>query len=344
MAKSILVAYASGSGSTGEVAQAIADELRAPAVFVDVLAVDRVVSVESYDAVVVGSSIRAGRWLPEGFDFVDDLALELRNRPVAFFTTCLAMVHDTAANRRTVLAYMAPVLQIDPLIIPVGLGLFAGSLDPSRRLIFPAGVGPFGDYRDWQAIRAWARHIRPALLELPGAISDRPRDLAEAILGLKDMAGVELAAGESQTGRPQTSGSDANPPDWSLVRMKRFQSTNLRRANLIGAVMQDANLKDADLSEAILNGADLTGSNLTGANLTRADLNWANLSGTDCRGANFEQANLNWANLHGAQLDGVNFQGAHFNDHTRWPSGFSPGETGAVNISLATPGDRPIEG
>ena len=133
----ILVAYASGTGSTGEVAEAIAEVLRQGGADVDVRAVQDVQDVASYGAIVLGSSIRVGRWLPGAVEFLEDFRRELSSIPVAYFTTCLTMVEDTEDSRRIVLGYLEPVLALAPEIKPVGLGLFAGSFDPQQRLIMP---------------------------------------------------------------------------------------------------------------------------------------------------------------------------------------------------------------
>ena len=147
MSNKILIAYCSVTGSTGEVAKAIGEVLRAAEAVVQVLPVNEVSDLSGYDAVVVGSSIRAGKWLPEAFDFLDRYQAALSDIPVAYFTTCLTMVRDTEDSRRTVLGYMEPVLQRAPAVQPVGLGLFAGSLDPTRPQAMSI-AGPQGDYRN----------------------------------------------------------------------------------------------------------------------------------------------------------------------------------------------------
>ena len=65
MDKQILVAYASGSGSTREVAEAIAAEIEKAGLTTLVQNVSEVSSITAYSGVVIGSSIRIGRWLPE---------------------------------------------------------------------------------------------------------------------------------------------------------------------------------------------------------------------------------------------------------------------------------------
>ena len=57
MSKNVLVAYASKSGATAGIAEAIGAELRAHGHDVDVLDVNRVQDLARYDVVVLGSAI-----------------------------------------------------------------------------------------------------------------------------------------------------------------------------------------------------------------------------------------------------------------------------------------------
>jgi menaquinone-dependent protoporphyrinogen oxidase len=70
MTNRILVTYATRAGSTVEVAAAIGETLRGSGFSVDVKPVKEKPSVEGYQAVVVGSAIRLGSWLPEAVNFV----------------------------------------------------------------------------------------------------------------------------------------------------------------------------------------------------------------------------------------------------------------------------------
>ena len=60
-----LVAYASRFGSTGSVAKAIGDVLCGMGASVEVRLVENVKDLSPYQAVIVGSAIRRGNWLPE---------------------------------------------------------------------------------------------------------------------------------------------------------------------------------------------------------------------------------------------------------------------------------------
>lgn len=88
---------------------------------------------------------------------------------MAYFVVCLTMQEDTPEHRQEVSAYLDPVREKVPQIEPVDVGLFAGALDPGKlslpfRLIMRAMKAKPGDYRDWDAIRAWATALRPKLL------------------------------------------------------------------------------------------------------------------------------------------------------------------------------------
>ncbi len=329
----ILVAYASGSGSTREVAESIAAEIEKQGLATVVQNVSEVANVTSYGGIVIGSSIRIGRWLPEAVACLERIKAEVGEKPVAYFTTCLTMVDDTKENRETVLDYMEPLLlKIAPEIQPIGLGLFAGSLDPARQAIM-VGEGPQGDYRDWDVIRAWAQeigerfaqHLATDELVLEDAV------LSYTDLSYSDLTQVNLQGAELHASQLTEANMEATHLEWADLSKSQMQGANLFRANLIGSIMTDSNLEKANLAEAILNGAILQNANLSGANLTRADLNWVDFSQADLRRANLQQARLGWAKLTNARLDEADLTEARYNEHTIWPDGFSPEEAGCIN-------------
>jgi len=165
MAGRILVAYATAAGSTAEVAEAIGEELRSTGAQVDVHPAKEVKDVSPYGAVIVGSGIRAGQLLSDATKFVQKNRETLSQVPVAYFVVCLTMKDDTEENRSTVAAYLDPLRE---LVEPMEVGLFAGAVNPSSlpipaRMILKAMKISEGDHRDWEAIRACARALRPKL-------------------------------------------------------------------------------------------------------------------------------------------------------------------------------------
>ena len=165
--RKVLVAFASKAGSTGEVAEAISQVLNAKGMTVDVRQIKHVKDVSGYQAFVIGSAIRMGRWLPEATKFLEAHKSELSQSPTAFFTVCLTLAKDNAKNRSEVEGYMRPVRAI---LEPVSLGLFGGKLDLGK-LSFIEGFimtnlikSRVGDFRNWDAIRAWAGELAPRLI------------------------------------------------------------------------------------------------------------------------------------------------------------------------------------
>ena len=166
----ILVAYASKTGSTIQVAETIQNAIKRADIVVDLMPVDEVTDISPYSAAVIGSAIRMGQWLPNATAFVKNSELELRKIPVAYFVVCLRLQENTPETRQKAAAYLHPLYKSAPLVKPVSVGLFAGAMDYGklpfwpRMLIRMSGLGA-GDYRDWQAIRAWCNKIRPLLIK-----------------------------------------------------------------------------------------------------------------------------------------------------------------------------------
>src|SRR4051794_16734888 len=95
MAAHLLVAYASEFGTTQRIAEAVAETLRGPGVTVDTALIGDVRDLNPYTAVVVGSPIYNGAWLPEAVYFVQFYEAMLSSMPVAYFAACMTLVEDT---------------------------------------------------------------------------------------------------------------------------------------------------------------------------------------------------------------------------------------------------------
>jgi menaquinone-dependent protoporphyrinogen oxidase len=173
MTNKILVTYASQAGSTAGVAEAIGKSLSEGGAQVDVLPMQNVTDLSSYQAVVAGSAIHGQKWLPEAMQFLRHHQSELARKPFASFMVCITLsMANSDQYREGLKGWMEPVRS---LVRPVSEGYFAGGLDFSRlpflfyvlamRFVVLTGMWKEGDHRDWNAIRAWAESLRPLLLK-----------------------------------------------------------------------------------------------------------------------------------------------------------------------------------
>jgi menaquinone-dependent protoporphyrinogen oxidase len=166
MSTSILVGYATRYGSTQQVAEAIADTLRAAGLPVEIKPLREVRSLDGYHAIVMGAPLFMFHWHKEALNFLSRQRKALSERPVAVFV--LGPVHDPHDEKE----WQDSRTQLDkelaqfPWFAPLALEIFGGKYDPAA-LRFPlkmfAGAEPASDIRDWDAIRAWAESLAPRL-------------------------------------------------------------------------------------------------------------------------------------------------------------------------------------
>lgn len=158
----VLVVVASRHGSTAEIAEALARDLaeegRPFGLTTFVVSAERKIAPGAFDAVILGSAVYAGRWLESAREYATAHVEALRARPVWLFSSgpigeppyppdephdAVTILHLTGA---------------------LGRRVFAGRLEKERlsfgeRAIVTAMRAPLGDWRDWAAVRAWAREI-----------------------------------------------------------------------------------------------------------------------------------------------------------------------------------------
>jgi menaquinone-dependent protoporphyrinogen oxidase len=163
MSSDILVAYATHTGSTADVAAAIGDTLRTRGFTVSVAPVTDDPSPVGYRAVVIGSAINGGQWLPAARQYVERHLADLRRVPVAVFSVHIMNAGDTERAHRKRLAYLdaiRPSLQTVDEAFLIGMGPDPAR-DPwlSRWLFRRFGGAGEGDCRDWDKIRVWATSV-----------------------------------------------------------------------------------------------------------------------------------------------------------------------------------------
>jgi len=156
------VVFASKYGSTREVAEAIAEELgRAHNVRVRDAA--EVKGFDGADAVVLGSAIYAGHWLKPARTLLEERVDELVSRPTWLFS-----VGPIGDPPQPADAGPEGISEAMDAVRARGHEVFAGKLDHAalsriERLMVRALRAPEGDFRDWGAIRAWARSVAAEL-------------------------------------------------------------------------------------------------------------------------------------------------------------------------------------
>ena len=191
----VLVTYATNSGSTEEVAQAVAEELRRGCAQVEVRPLEEVTSLEPYSAVVIGAPMILG-WHRAALGFIKRHQKALSRVPVAYFYTAMSLTQtddlcvdgvpvsvDAAMAKAPhnpgrlsihecysrVSNYLRPALKAAPAVKPVSAGFFGGKLELFRlkllQMLFVMLVirAQPGDYRDWTFIRAWAAQLRATM-------------------------------------------------------------------------------------------------------------------------------------------------------------------------------------
>jgi menaquinone-dependent protoporphyrinogen oxidase len=161
MTARILVAYASRKGSTAGIAQAIGKELTIEGYTVDVTEMKSVTSLAGYNAVVIGAPVYTGKVTGDVAAFVSPNKDELSRVPVAGFVTGIAPVYPKTGDVKGFTDQL--VTALSP-VRPVAVTMFAGTLDAGKMNLVERSLTtlmkvPTGDFRDWDAIAAWAKTL-----------------------------------------------------------------------------------------------------------------------------------------------------------------------------------------
>ncbi len=158
----VLVTAASRHGATAEIAAAIRGHLVDAGLDASLVEPDRVTTVQAYDAVVLGSAVYAGRWTKPARELVERIGDEWAHLPVWLFSSGPIgdppkPDDDTVDIADTMTATGAR-----------GHVVLPGRLDRSllnfgERAIVGALRAPDGDFRDWEAVAAFAESVAESL-------------------------------------------------------------------------------------------------------------------------------------------------------------------------------------
>lgn len=164
MRSNVLVAYGTTNGATAEIAEAVAEVLRKEGLTAESLPAGTVADIAPYDAVVVGGALYTGRWHKDARRFVRRHRKALADMPVWFFSSGPL---DTSASERDIPAVPGVERAVNALDVN-GHVTFGGRLEEGAkgrvaRMILRSGKG--GDFRDFDAIRAWAAQVAGELAD-----------------------------------------------------------------------------------------------------------------------------------------------------------------------------------
>ena len=159
-----LVTVASKHGGTDGIGTRIADTLRDAGIDTDEIPPEDITTLDAYDAVVVGSGIYMGRWLGEARHFVNSHVDELRLLPVWLFASGPITSEGIAGDELD----QKQGIKFQEMIGAREQRLFAGKVERdelgfAERTIIRMVHSPYGDYRPWGDISAWATEIAEAI-------------------------------------------------------------------------------------------------------------------------------------------------------------------------------------
>lgn len=167
MGEKVLLAYATRSGSTAEIAERIKEFLVLRGLAVDLKPVSEVESLDQYRTIILGSAVYYGRWRKDAVKFLTVQEEVLKGKEVWFFSSGPAGEGDPV---ELLDGWTFPPLQaeIAGRIQPRGTAVFHGVMDPSKLNIFERWLlkrmdAPMGDFRDWDLVTSWAEEIAAGL-------------------------------------------------------------------------------------------------------------------------------------------------------------------------------------
>jgi menaquinone-dependent protoporphyrinogen oxidase len=169
---SILVAYATKYGSTRQIAERIAEQLRSARLEVDVQPVKAVGDLTGYEAIILGSAVFYGSWMSAAVKFAQHNQAVLSTRAVRLFSSGPLGTGVTDVHGHDVREAAVPkqITELTSAIKPRDHRVFFGALNRAG-LRFPDSLvarlsafpGVEGDFRDWADVEPWAQSIAQEL-------------------------------------------------------------------------------------------------------------------------------------------------------------------------------------
>jgi menaquinone-dependent protoporphyrinogen IX oxidase len=159
--KNALVVFDTVSGSSGEMAEIIRNQMKGTSV--NIIRVDDIKSIDEYDAVIIGSPIRFGGFTAKLKRFIKKYHNELLSKKVILYFSSLYIINLKEEEQPAVTLYIDPTLKIQTIskkdatamdkthsigcyyktiikqtmgIVPVAIAFFNGRLDLQKLNFF----------------------------------------------------------------------------------------------------------------------------------------------------------------------------------------------------------------
>ncbi|MCX4672997.1 flavodoxin domain-containing protein [Streptomyces sp. NBC_01381] len=164
----VLVGYATAHGSTRGIAERLAAKLGEAGLKAEARAVESVDDADAYSAFVLGSAVHGQTWLGPAKAFVRDNLDVLGPRPLWIFSVGIPGALRGPWKRMADKEIPVIVESLPGDLAYREHRLFSGvvaraQLPVTGRILFHLAGGRFGDYRDWDAIDAWASSLAAEL-------------------------------------------------------------------------------------------------------------------------------------------------------------------------------------
>ena len=167
--KKSLITYSTVDGQTKEICKRISN--LSNNTFVEVLPISEVKNIDQYETIVIGASIRYGKYRKEVFEFIDNNIKQIENKDNAFFSVNVVARKEEKSSPETnpyVIKFLNNINWV-----PKKIGVFAGKIDyPSYKFFDKYAIkfimwitnGPIDtsktfEFTDWKKVEEFTKDL-----------------------------------------------------------------------------------------------------------------------------------------------------------------------------------------
>ena len=167
--KKSLITYSTVDGQTKEICKKISN--LSNNTFVEVLPISEVKNIDQYETIVIGASIRYGKYRKEVFKFIDNNIKQIENKDNAFFSVNVVARKEEKSSPETnpyVIKFLNNINWV-----PKKIGVFAGKIDyPSYKFFDkyaikfimwitngPTDTSKTFEFTDWKKVEEFTRDL-----------------------------------------------------------------------------------------------------------------------------------------------------------------------------------------